>query len=130
MTDSRCTSVRELRQRRTRSRSKLDSTASITSSYGISAAAIRRSRSASFCTDRTRSTARRWASVITQAVALPRPASNLDAVRHTSSRTSWVTSSDWAGSRITRLTTPNTDGPICSKMASKAAASPRATRVI
>ena len=44
--------------------------------------------------------------------------------------TSWVTSSDWAGSRITRLTTPNTDGPICSKTASKAVASPRATRAI
>ena len=35
--------------------------------------------------------------------------SNLDAVRQTSSSTSWVTSSDWAGSRITLLTMPNTD---------------------
>src|SRR6516165_2011937 len=94
------------------------------------AVAVRHSRSDSFCTDLTRSTARRCASVITQAIALPRPASNADAFRHTSSRTSWVTSSDWAGSRITRSTMPNTAGPACSKTASNAAVSPRATRPI
>ena len=44
--------------------------------------------------------------VITQAPALPRAASNLEAVRHTSSMTSWATSSDWAGSRSTFLTSP------------------------
>jgi hypothetical protein len=32
--------------------------------------------------------------LITQAPALPREASNLEAVRHTSSMTSWATSSD------------------------------------
>jgi len=80
----------------------------------MSAVATRRSRSASFCTDLTRSTARRCASVITHATALPRSASNLDASCQMSSRTSWVTSSDWAGSRITRLTTPNTEEAICS----------------
>jgi hypothetical protein len=46
--------------------------------------------------------------VVTHASALPRPWSNLDPVRQTSTKTSWVTSSDWHGSRTTLRTTPNT----------------------
>ena len=51
--------------------------------------------------------------VSAQAAALPRAGSNLDAVRQTSSSTSWATSSDWAGSRSTCRTTPYT-GPASS----------------
>ena len=51
--------------------------------------------------------------VSAQAAALPRAGSNLDAVRHTSSSTSWATSSDWAGSLSTCRTTPYT-GPASS----------------
>ena len=57
-------------------------------------------------TARTRSTARRWAMVSTQAAALPRSGSYREAVRQTSSRTSCATSSDWAGSRSTCRTSP------------------------
>ena len=56
--------------------------------------------------DRTRSTARRCAIVSAQVVALPRAGSNREAERQTSSMTSWVTSSDWAGSRSTLRTSP------------------------
>ena len=46
--------------------------------------------------------------VITHETAPPFPASNLDAVRHTSSSTSCATSSDCAGSRSTFLMMPKT----------------------
>ena len=78
--------------------STLSATSSTAAGGGV---ADRSSRSAAEVSDRTRSIARRWAIVITQVVALPRLASNLDAVRQTSSSTSWATSSDWAGSRST-----------------------------
>ena len=50
--------------------------------------------------------ARRWAMVITQVAALPLAGSKRDAVRHTSSKTSWATSSDCAGSRTTLRISP------------------------
>jgi hypothetical protein len=68
------------------------------------------SRAVAAFSARTRSTARRCAIVITQAAALPRAGSNREAERHTSSRTSCATSSDWAGSRSTLRATPYT-GP-------------------
>jgi len=74
----------------------------------VAADGTRRSRSAAFCSDRTRSTALRWARVMIQADALPSSASNRDAERQTSSSTSCTTSSDWAGSRTTARTTPST----------------------
>ena len=43
-----------------------------------------------------------------QDLAVPRPGSNRAAVRHSSTNTSWVTSSDCAGLRTTLLTSPNT----------------------
>src|SRR5580692_11601024 len=49
------------------------------------------------------------------------------AVRHTSRRTSWATSSDWDGSRRTRRITPYTGPTIRSYSASNASWSPRAT---
>ena len=64
------------------------------------------SRWVSALAERTRSMARRCAIVITQVIALPRLASKRGAVRHTSSRTSWATSSDWAGSRTTLRISP------------------------
>src|SRR5215468_6940755 len=66
--------------------------------------------------------------VISHAVALPRCGSKREAVRHTSSITSWVTSSDCAGSRITRSTRPKTSAAELSYTVAKAAWSPRATR--
>ena len=60
--------------------------------------------------ERTRSMARRWAMVITHVAAPPTAGSNRAAVRHTSRRTSWATSSDWDGSLSTRRITPYT-GP-------------------
>ena len=46
--------------------------------------------------------------VATQAIGLPLPASNRDAARQTSTKTSCVTSSDSDGSRTTLRTVPNT----------------------
>src|SRR6266566_1075289 len=89
--------------------------------------AARASRAAEACADRTRSMARRCASVISQLRALPCPGSNRAAVRQTSSSTSWVTSSDWAGSRTTRRTRPYTRVANRSYTPAKAASSPRAT---
>ena len=43
---------------------------------------------------------------LTQVAALPRAGSNRVAERQTSSRTSWATSSDWAGLRRTRRISP------------------------
>jgi hypothetical protein len=43
-----------------------------------------------------------------QDLAVPRTGSKRDAVRHSSTNTSWVTSSDCAGLRTTVLTRPNT----------------------
>ena len=84
------------------------STVSATSSAEMStpAAAVRCSRWASAATERTRSTARRWAIIIAQVIAVPFAGSNLAALRHTSSSTSWATSSDWAGSRTTLRMSP------------------------
>ena len=102
MIDCRCSSVSASRQWRTRSASSRDSTVSATPSGGTGATVLTlRSRWVSALTERTRSTARRCAIVITQVIALPRLTSKRDAVRHTSSRTSCATSSDWAGSRTT-----------------------------
>jgi len=42
------------------------------------------------------------------ALAVPRAGSNRDAVRHSSTKTSWATSSACAGLRTTLLTSPNT----------------------
>ena len=54
--------------------------------------------------------ARRWATVATHDVTEPRDSSKRAASRHSSTNTSWVTSSDWAGSRTTFSTTPWTSG--------------------
>jgi hypothetical protein len=43
-----------------------------------------------------------------QALAVPRVGSKRDAVRHSSTNTSWVTSSACAGFRTTLPTSPNT----------------------
>ena len=59
--------------------------------------------------DGQRSTARRRAIVIAQVDTLARSGSKRAAVRHSSRNTSWVTSSDIAGSRSTRLTVPEND---------------------
>ena len=59
--------------------------------------------------------------VSTQAAALPLAGSNRDAVRQTSSSTSWATSSDWAGSRSTLRTSPYTGPASCRRPASNAA---------
>jgi hypothetical protein len=90
----------------------LVSTASATSSISavMAAAADFLSRCASAVAERTRSTARRWAIIITQVVALLRDGSKRDALRQTSRRTSCATSSDWAGSRTTLRIRPKT-GP-------------------
>src|SRR5215467_12569060 len=90
--------------------------------------AARRSRSADRCSDRTRSTARRCAMVATHAIGLPLLASNRDAARQTSTKTSWVTSSVSPGSRTTLRTVPNTGAATRSYIASNAARSPTATR--
>src|SRR6266480_726846 len=123
----RCTSVSPSRQRRTRSASRLASTASATSSCGVWTSAVLCSRSAAAVVERTRSMARRWAIVITHVAAPPTAGSNRAAVRHTSRRTSWVTSSDWDGSRRTRRITPYTGPASRSYTASNASVSPRAT---
>src|SRR6516162_6931222 len=65
--------------------------------------------------------------VVTQVAAPPKAGSNREAVRHTSRRTSWATSSDWDGSRRTLRMTPYTGPAIRSYSASNAAWSPRAT---
>src|ERR1700750_3398015 len=125
--DSRCTSVSPSRQRRTRSASRLASTASATSSWGVWTSAVLCSRSAAAVVERTRSMARRWAIVITHVAAPPTAGSNLAAGRHTSRRTSWATSSDWDGSRRTLRITPYTGPTSRSYTASNASVSPRAT---
>ena len=57
---------------------------------------------------RTASTARRCAIVMTHVFALPKDRSNRAAFRHTSRKTSWVTSSARVGSRTTRRASPKT----------------------
>src|SRR5689334_5915372 len=71
--------------------------------------------------------ARRWAMVSTHVAAPPTAGSNRAAVRHTSRRTSWATSSDWDGSRRTLRITPYTGPTSRSYTASNASVSPRAT---
>src|SRR2546423_11057307 len=123
----RCTSVSPSRQRRTRSASRLASTASATSSWGVWTSAVLCSRLAAAVVERTLSMARRWAIVITHVAAPPTAGSNLAAVRHTSRRTSWATSSDWDGSLRTRRITPYAGPTSRSYTASNASLSPRAT---
>src|SRR5579859_1514170 len=65
--------------------------------------------------------------VVTHVAAPPMAGSNRAAVRHTSRRTSWATSSDWDGSRRTFLMTPYTGPTIRSYSVSNASWSPRAT---
>src|SRR5271170_8368096 len=65
--------------------------------------------------------------VVTHVAAPPMAGSNRAAVRHTSRRTSWATSSDWAGSRRTLRMTPYTGPAIRSYSVSNAPWSPRAT---
>src|SRR5215470_3555040 len=66
--------------------------------------------------------------VATHAIGLPLLASNRDAARQTSTKTSWVTSSVSPGSRTTLRTVPNTGAATRSYIASNAARSPTATR--
>src|ERR1700719_1306462 len=65
--------------------------------------------------------------VVTHVAAPPMAGSNRAAVRHTSRRTSWATSSDWDGSRRTLRITPYTGPTSRSYTASNASVSPRAT---
>src|SRR6266404_4988177 len=65
--------------------------------------------------------------IVTHVAAPPMAGSNRAAVRHTSRRTSWATSSDWDGSRRTFLMTPYTGPTIRSYSVSNASWSPRAT---
>src|ERR1700755_1816154 len=65
--------------------------------------------------------------VITHVAAPPTAGSNRAAVRHTSRRTSWATSSDWDGSRRTLRITPYTGPTSRSYTAANACALPRAT---
>src|ERR1700745_53540 len=65
--------------------------------------------------------------VITHVAAPPTAGSNRAAVRHTSRRTSWATSSDWDGSRRTLRIPPYTGPGSRSYTASHAPVSPRAT---
>ena len=92
---------------------------------GVWISAVLCSRSAAAMVERTRSMARRWAMVIAHVAAMA--GSNRAAVRHTSRRTSWVTSSDWDGSRRTLRVTPYTGPTSRSYSASNASWSPRAT---
>ncbi len=71
---SRCTVLSRARHRRTCSLSRAASTSSLTWS-GYVTAAVRRSRVAAAVTDRTRSMARRRATVSTHAVGPPLPGS-------------------------------------------------------
>src|ERR1700721_3039862 len=65
--------------------------------------------------------------VVAQVAAPPMAGSNRAAVRHTSRRTSWATSSDWDGSRRTFRMTPYTGPASRSYSVSNAPWSPRAT---
>jgi hypothetical protein len=111
---SRWMLVRARRQRRTASCSSRAVTSAITSSNGTLAVPVRRSRSAAACSARTRSTARWCAMERIQPTADPRSVSKREAVRHTSTRASWVTSSASAGSRVMRRIKPYARGAIAS----------------
>ena len=96
---------------RTRSPSARDTAISSTSrSESVSRPATFSRRRRSAVSDRSQSTARWWASVVSQARTDPRVRSKRSGCSHTPRKTSWVTSSAASGLAVTcRATVRTTD---------------------